>query len=413
MGDKMLRISLRSIFLICLTLSAIFGTNSAQQISSSIPRIAFVRDYSLNVYDPATDQLQVIEAVANTPFLFYRAAWSPDGTRLAYMLYEEASNSLTLYVSDLQGEPIALTNIGFAPPFNSTWLSDGRILYAVYSGERHEMVAVLNAYAIVPLAGAAPELLGSFEVAEGCGGGTSNPAESDYYLETSLGGYREVFALTPYGLVHDGQCVGAVITLTNLQTGGVLPLVEGNLVKGVVSADGGQVMGLHEGQLTIVNLADMTVASIITSMTPDQYIWQDENHIIYSNHKVSGDLLEPLSETEIENVRAAQGGFIAEVMPRFQANIFSIDLSTGTEAPLYTEDAFAIGRMAVRGDWLVFSQVQNADAWVQGMADGTITIESGTSLWDNLVLTQIYALNLLTGEITLVLEDGQQMAVAP
>jgi hypothetical protein len=409
----MVHVPMRYILFICLGLSSIFGIASAQEDTSSIPHIAFVQDYSLNVYNPATGNMQTIVPASADPFLYFRAFWSPDGTRLAYLIPDAApAITSTLYITDMQSEPLALTSFEFTP-FDPLWLEDGRILYASYSGERREMIAILNVYAIEPVADAEPELLGSFEVGEGCGGGTSNPAEGEYYFETSLGGYREVFDLTPYGLVHDGQCVGAMITLTNLETGAATRLADGNLVKGVVSPDGNRVLGIHEGQLTLVNLADMSTATIATSTTPDQYIWQDENHIIYSTMTVNGDLLELYSAAQIETIRAAQGGFLPEVMPRFQSSIFSVDLSTGTETQRYTADAYAIGRMAVRGDWLLFSQVENADRWVQGMVDGTVTFESGTLVWDDLVYTGIYALNLLSNAATPLFEDGQHLVVAP
>jgi hypothetical protein len=408
---KMLKI-LRYILILCLLLmtSAIL----AQEEADTIPPIAYLLDNALHVYYPETGSNQLVSAETREPYvLFYRPIWSPDGSNLAYLTpYPEDAASSVLTVSDLQGGQTSVTVADFATPFHPIWLADGRILYATYSGERREFIAVLNAYAIAPEENADPQLLGSFEVSEGCGGGTGHPAESDYYHETSLGGYREVFALTPYGLVHDGQCIGAEVTLTNLETGESSRLAGGGLVKAVVSPDGSKVMGLKDGQLTIVNLADMTATMVASSATPDQYVWQTETSVIYSSYADNGDLLEAYDAEQIAIIEAAMG-YDTEALPRRSVSIYALDLATSTDNLLYSADAFAIGRMAVRENWLIFSQVENAERWLAGMVDGTITIDNNFAVSQDTVYTQVFALNLESLEATLLLADAQQIVVAP
>lgn len=398
------------ILIVCLLFLSF--VNSAQE--DTIPPIAYILDNSLNVYFPDTGSNQVVVSESLEPYVyFYRAVWSPDGEWLAYLSpYPEDRASSVLYMDNLEGQRIGITIADFATPFYPVWMADGRILYATYTGERREFTAVLNAYAVAPEENAEPQLLGSFEVIEGCGGGTSHPAEGDYYIETSLGGYREVFTLTAYGLVHDGQCIGAEVTLTNLETGEATRLAGGGLVKAIVSPDGSRVIGLKDGQLTLVNLQDMSVSQIASSVRPDQYIWVDDNRLIISSYVDSGDLFEPYTAEEIARIESAMA-YDVEALPRHSVSIHSLDIASGEETQLYTADAFAIGRMALRDNWLIFSQVENAERWLQGMADGTITFENNFELSQDTVYTQIFALDLSSLEASLLLNDAHQMIVAP
>jgi hypothetical protein len=400
-------------FTLLLSLLMLVFAIQAQE-NSALPTIAYTQDNTLNLYYPETGTSELLLDESSVPYtFFYRATWSPDGSRLAYLRPDDVDTSLsTLIVRNADGQEIPVVSANFNTPFAPNWIDNEHILYAAYTGEHREFVSVLNAFSVAVTENAEPQLLGTFDVSEGCGGGTNDPAQSDYYTETTLGGSREVFTLTPFGLVHDGQCVGAEVTLTNLETGESTRFAGGGLSKAVVSADGSQVIGLKENHLTVVNLANMSVSTVASSAMPDQYIWVDNNRIIYSSYENAGDLLEGHSADEIALITAVIGSE-PESIARHRVSIHALNLSDGSDEVLYSADAYAIGRMAVRDNWLLFSQVENDERWVQGMIDGTITADNNFQQSQDIVYTQLFALNLESLEATLLLNDAQQMTVAP
>jgi hypothetical protein len=400
--------------LFAVLLLGLAGNAFSQTDPADIPPIVYVHDGVLQVYDPVARASQVITAADSERSMpFYRAAWSPDGVWLAFSTPDSAvPRSSALTIDNLNGTRVTLVSAELAPPFAPSWTLDDRLIYATYTGEYQEMTAILNVYAVAAATGAIPELLGQFAVGEGCGGGTSHPSESAYYYDTSLGGYREVFTLTPFGLVHDGQCVGAIVTLTDLASGEAVPLADGELVKAAVSPDGTRVAGIREGQLTIVNLENLSFESFATAALPDQVAWEASGSLLYSSYEDTGDLLEPYSADEIEIVREVMG-FLPERMPRRQVSLHRFSPANGEDQLLYTADAFAVGRLYVRGNWLIFSQIDNADRWIEGMVNGTITRDTAFDDTLDTVAVQVFALDFDNGEAQSLLDDGQQITVRP
>lgn len=391
----------------------------------TLPQIVFVSDGTLQLNNNGT-----IVPLTDSPAYDYSPVWSPDGTKLMYMTSasdDPFNQERVLYVYDGATSQAVVTGrimIGIRP----SWTTDGRILYMVDTGEFFEgnqpqAGSRVQVYAVAPTANATPELIVDNVVfGVGCGGGSSIPMDWLYWEETDFGGSKGIVALTDFGVVHSGQCVGDKTSLSRPFTGETIALGDGNLARPALSPDRRTVAGVAQTYtdtafmrtLTLVDLETLEAREIATTDMPDQLAYDAAGNLYYSARVEVGDLLAEMTPEEKQLVGDALGYIDPplESLPRYEARIYRI-APDGTETLLYAGDGYAIGRMAVSAGMLFFSQVSSGEGWIQGIANGEITLENNFDVAKDYISVDLFALNLNDNSVQLIGQHYQQFAVQP
>jgi len=312
---------------------------------------------------------------------FLDLVWSPDGETLAFvqvvgsekpalvMVNRENTVKATL-AADLNWAGMPLD---FSP-------EGDRVIYAVNNPEGADGGGAdpvrqrIDVYRIEPADDAQPELLGSFTIAGGWGGGSTFPTEARYYEETGFLGNRPVLSLTPFGLAHSINCLGEGVAVLNPETGEDAVLDEA-IRRAQVSPDRRRVLGIRDGELVVLDLETVERTAIPSSDEPDQVAWgaAGSGFVFYSTRVEQPEPLD-LAADEAEAL-AATGLLPADApLPRYGVSIHRVDLDTGDDLEVYAHDAWAVGRMiaAPDGRALLFSQIPNLDVWATALADGTL-----------------------------------------
>jgi WD40 repeat protein len=374
--------------LIILTLMMIFGMVMTfdVQAQTATPSFAAVNSGVLTIYNGSAAPI----AVSNpTNRGFSSPTWSPDGSKLAYLIMDD-TYQMHLMVTDASGSaPITLETGNLESGFPISFTPDGSILYAA-SGTFN---AADNKYTvtfqtIAPEAGAKPQTLGTAVMQVGCGGGSPLPADGRYWEETGFGGSYLTLAMTDAGLLHSTSCAGVGLSLLDLKTGtdtviGPDMATQQGPTEGygraVLSPDGKQLAALYTHYseptvtrtLAVIDLATLSAVDVTTTAQPDQIAWGRDGSLFYSSITTQANLTANLSDAEKQNLSNANLSDMEIDSKTLQIHEVS---ATGQDQVIYSSDGYAIGRMALADDGmtLVFSQIANLDAWVKAITDGTL-----------------------------------------
>lgn len=325
--------------------------------------------------------------------------WSPDGSKLAYILADENFQARVMVADAAGGDPAMLETGPLAAGFPLAFTPDGDLLFAAHADviPQANQGVLTTVNRIKPEAGAVPQVIGSFPFGVGCGGGSSIPADWQYWGETGFGGNYLTLAWTDYGLLYSTTCAGSGLALLDLTTG------ESRQVAGeTLSAQGPSVVGIGRAalapdgrlvaavrtrysepnlirSLAVVDLATGTVTDVSTAFEPDQVAWGPDGSVFYSARQRAGDLTGSLTPDERATVATALGYVQPsdmESLPAYQAAVYRMNLATGEETPVYQAPAYAVGRMALAADGrhLYVSLVANLDGWIRGLLDGSLDL---------------------------------------
>jgi hypothetical protein len=340
---------------------------------------------------------QVLTLVSDVPTDNYRSVWSPDGTKLAYTVGASGSADQALMVWD-GTQSIELWRGFFAYDVPLAWTRDGLITFMSPTANEGDPVPV-NVYTIAPQAGAVPDLvIEGLSVMFGCGIGTMLPMEGEMWRETMMSGLRPTLALTDYGLIYPAQC-GSSISLYRPFSAETVAFTDGNLFDAVVSPDETRLAGLSGG-LVIVDLTTLEETRPTTSALPSVVAWGRDGSLYYAAETETRNLLEGLTPEQL----APFTDFYPD--GKIGANTVSIYriAPDGTETLLHEQDAYAVGRMALKETTLVYSTIPNGDAWVKAIVDGTLTLLSLPAESEGYVSPAVHYLAL--SETGTVLEAG-------
>lgn len=420
---KQIMIGLAASFMLALPALAQDAT------TTSSARLAYAQNDALYVQS-GTDAPVLVE---DTPNFSYAAVWSPDGTKLAYLVNgdgESASGLLTLKVWDGTQAVEVVSNFEAVIGLPINWTRDGKLLYAVRTETVIGQDIMIEVYTVEPVAGAEPQLVSNqVPFGVGCGGASSYPFDYAFWEETDMGGSRPIIQLTDFGLVYTSACAGGRTALFRTFSNEFVPFAEGTLLRSDLSADQWSIAGItremagnvtfEEGTdtITVVNLETGEERTITTQHPVAQVAWGADGSLHYSSTSIDTNLLEGLTEQQrraVSNVVGVPGGSPAMTdLPRHTVSLYKV-APDGTETTLAENiDAYEIGRMQVVGSTLYFSTITNPDAWVQAILDDTVTFESTLDVSAKYTSTDIYMIDVnAPAAPTLVLAGASQFAVA-
>lgn len=343
--------------------------------------------------------------------------WSPDGEALIFTSYGWPTQLLAS--APAGSAPFVLVDNLRASGMPVSFAADGRVLYAeqteeiVDTGELYG--PVFNLKAIAPAPNAEPEQIGTFIFAPGCGGGSNYPADWRYWDEAGFQGNDTMLALTDYGIVHNGDCIGRGVALADLQVGDDVMLQAASR-RAAVSPDGARVLGIHDDALVLVDLASGASTVLTTAAIPDQVAWgaPGSQTVFYSVRQPTDAYL--VSAVEHETI-AAELGLTPEfiTLPVWSASIHRYDLETGADEEIFIGGYYAIGRMIATPDGagLVFSVVPNMWEWAASIVEGTLdpTGEAGIQAGREMLQTMLFYMDFDSGAYYLLGTDLNQVAL--
>ncbi|MCA0454354.1 MAG: hypothetical protein LCI00_10305 [Chloroflexi bacterium] len=368
---------------------------------------------------------------------FYNLAWNPGGTKLAYIFSDTEFVSHIAVTDASATDPIVLDTGALEAGFPVSWTPDGQILY-VGSGDFTDTSKPYTSELkrIAPEAGAVPEVIGSFEMGTGCGGGSPFPSDWVYWEEAGFGGNALVLRWTDYGILHSSNCGGSSLKLFAPQGGEDTPLVGDNYLepvegepqfavgRAVLSGDGKTLVAVRstynaDGPVTSLVLIDLStreLTDVTTTAQPEQVAWLADGSVLYSTRTTTGSLNAGLTDEQKTNFESIFGTSEFDV-PAYEVAIHHLNPATGEDSQLYTAPASVIGRMQIApdGQSLLFSQIANLDQWVLGIADGTLDImaDNDGSAQRALVPVTLYRLPFAGGEATVIAENLAQFRLKP
>lgn len=410
-----------------LILGSVYAASAQDETAFSYP-FAGVMDGQLQVFTgdtPALINMPPNRGIIDTD-------WSPDGSKLAVLYYDDSYQSRVLVADPAGGEPFPLETGSLEIGFPISFTPEGEILYAQQAGDPANPGADyrINLNTIAPEVGAQPETLGSVAHFVGCGGGSIIPADWLYGDETGFGGNYLSLEWTLYGILHSTSCAGGTAALFDPVTGEDRPLEagqnEGSNVLGrlQLSPDGETLAGIRTiyqepapvHSLVLIALASGAVTEVATTEAPDQLAWGSDGTIFYSTRTAAGNLLENLPDEQkaaLIDALSYDPGDIAS----YRVTVRQLNPITGDDVEIYTADAYAIGRMEASADgkYLFISQIANLDGWLNGLIDGTINLVDdvdGSQQRDAVPVT-LMQIPLTTEDAPVAVGEWSQIALQP
>ena len=186
-------------FVVLLVLMSLFSLSMSVQAQGNIPALAAVQNGNLVIVNGGS--AVTVPNAANRGIL--SLTWNPGATKLAYIIKDEQFQA-HIAVTDASGSaPIMLDTGRLESGFSVNWTPDGQVLY-IGAGDPSDASKPyrVDIKRIAPEAGATAEIIGSFDMGVGCGGGSVFPADWAYWAEASFGGSALILQYTDYGILH-------------------------------------------------------------------------------------------------------------------------------------------------------------------------------------------------------------------
>jgi hypothetical protein len=416
--DRSLTMAKHRLVISCLALFTLLLVSGVYAQNEVTTDFAGVREGTIYVYHGT----EVAAEITNPPNKgIFSLAWSPDGSKLAYIMSDENFQARVWVVDAQGGTPVMLEAAGQSEVgFPVTFTPDGAVLY-VQAGTNAANPTPeyrVNLNRITPEAGAQPETLGSVIFGVGCGGGSIIPADWQYWAESGFGGNYQTLLWTDYGVLHSITCGGSGLALFDPEVGEDkyltpitmtdfgMPQPDENIGRTALASDGKTLAAVKIdyvepapiNSLVFVDLETGTITDQVTTGQPEQLAWANDGTLYYTTREVSGDLLADLTPEQRQVFETM--GFLTSV-DSYKVDIRHLNPATGEDDRVYTADAYQIGRLRVAADDSVwFSQIANLKNWVEGIANGTLDLAADMdgSQQRALVPVSVYRLDPASGQ---------------
>jgi hypothetical protein len=388
-------------------------------MTSQLGSLAFVRDGVLYLQSEANAEATPVEECSPSNCLINHLKWSPTGEYLLYYIgsYDGTIPHQIRLASAGAALQIVTEEAAYVQP--AAWSPDGSAIafrtdtdrYADAGGGPARRIqelwtATINADGAL----GEPQLRGEVTFGEGCGGGGRSESANLYEREGGFAyGYLSgTMAWTATDiLLYSDNCTTRGVGRFDLANNVALEPYPGGLRS--LSLNGAADMWVainDQNQIVMGTPDDLAYTNIESSAPPEMVAFGKHTGMIYyTTLEITGgvDLLAQGSETLDPSIP------IFAYFDTTHARLFSLDLATGTESELYTDDAYAYARIAESAEGgLLFSRIESNAELQAAVENGEMTI---ANYQDYLPTVDVLYLAPGSSEVT-VLTDAEQFTAA-
>jgi len=320
--------------------------------------LAFIRNNNLWINVNGVESQLTNDAdpsLTGLPKLWYsNPQISPDGSQIAFLKMTE-TNARTLMVSDIDGGNLRqlASDVAWTLP-TIAWSNDNQKIYYASS---IDPVENMIAKSIDLLTGELQEQ-GQFSVHSGCGGGSSDPADSISSLESLAPFGRHVFSLAPQNnyILHSTICSGSGLGMLDLSTN-LDQVLDDRAYGAVISPDGSRIAAVSDNNIIIFNVSIRSIESIFpTSDTPQSLLWvSDGNEVLYSTSRLTNTL------TLDDNLALNVFGSSPASFKVNTSTLWLISLENGQSSKVLDLEAHNLKPIATNGQKALVVMIENAD----------------------------------------------------
>lgn len=284
---------------------------------------------------------------------------SPDGAQIAYLkdTYDAATftSARSLVVSGVDGQNVRqlANDVAWTLPIVE-WSTDNQNIYYASAMDTLENMLVKG----INLATGAQQEYGQFLVHSGCGGGSSDPADTISSLENLEPFGGAVFELSPQNnyIVHTVSCSGSGLGILDLSTKQDKALDE-NARGAVISPDGSKIAAYSGNSIVIINTSTGAMDSTFpTSQVPVALLWAaDGNAILYSTSTLANTL------TLDDNVALEVLGSSPASFNVNTSTLWTVSLQNGQSTKIIEIEAHDLKPIVTNGQKVLVITVENAN----------------------------------------------------
>lgn len=407
--------------LICLTsISLTLNTLAQSDSSEALPPMVAVTDGVLTLYG-FNETPQPLMDVGYLRLV--STAWSPDGTHFAFSIYDEAFQTVQLYLTDTTATPpILLANNLSEFPINFT--ADNLEVIYIREGNEQGSETVdgfptlrMDVYTQRLSPNIEPRLIAAFLFGYGCNDISGYPMDIMYDFEAGYTGNPLQFTWTSYGMLYSRTCQGIGINVLNPANSQTF-IVDEELARLTLLPDESAVYGVRvpldfsgTTSLVRVDLSDGALIPVGAGLSPDQLAVGANGAVYFSTR----DWLPEQAPLSAEQQTALINRIGLNALPQFALELHHFNPRTLEDTLLYSDTAWGIGRMAEVGEWLYFTVIPAGINWLDTLIAGTIDFSEFAALNEELGTIQpdLYRVPINGGEVELVQENIAVMTLHP